>query len=862
MSEKRLRLYISPRHFVVNCTQLQGISTGQADQLVIDRSSGVCKTTSQFSPLIGGVTRDQLYFIDVFGLLGLITVGAADFLAVITEASQVASLRESPILTINSLEFIPLEPHTLNESSAEQLQGVTHLLSTGFYFSYGYDLTNSLQRQLEGSSGTIHDRSDARFYWNSEMYKDFSSQGVDTKWFLPAVQGYVGTATHYIADTQVTMVLISRRSCCRVDCSSKGIDSDGNVHNFVETEQIIIAKGCCFSLLHIRGSVPVFWQQPDLTMPLTLTRSRESTSAAFLKHISSIVGVHKHFLFINLLSSTNSSEQLLTEGFEFLMKQHKVQLSQVCSYVYFDYFSMCQGNPLYNLQDLLARVQVMMNYYTFFCIRKGAVVSSQKGVMRINCLDCLDRTNAVMSQFAWHSLRTQLSKVGVDLECELDSSTNPFAVKFKELWGYNGDMLSLECTGLGSTSGASRVFQATVVDDARQRAVDLVLHRRASRARLVRGPSTEYSNATKLTMQVCTWNLAGRKPPLHENLLSWLLADSQVKSGTVMSRPDILVVGFQEIIKLNARNALPGANTSTVATWNELLRMTLQQSGDRYTLLKEESMFGCLITVFAKTSIASHITRVESDRIKTGFKGSLGNKGSVMVRFNAFDTSVCVWNCHLASGNDQVAARCSQLEDIEMKGFKKDSTGQAYSVNKHDVKILFGDLNFRIDLSNFDVRRLCHDGDMQSLLQHDQMLKIQPQHRLLSRYFEPRITFPPTYKYDVNTQIFDSSKKQRAPAWCDRILYSGTEVYAHAYGRTELLYSDHRPVYATFELRVKAALPRRQSMIEMDDYSPKKNRFATFSGSRPMVDYAGFEDPSAARLSRQGHGRTKEYSLL
>ena len=41
---------------------------------------------------------------------------------------------------------------------------------------------------------------------------------------------------------------------------SRGLDDDGNVANFVETEQLLIYRDQVYSFVQIRGSVPLFWQ--------------------------------------------------------------------------------------------------------------------------------------------------------------------------------------------------------------------------------------------------------------------------------------------------------------------------------------------------------------------------------------------------------------------------------------------------------------------------------------------------------------------------------------------------------------------------------------------------------------------------
>lgn len=59
------------------------------------------------------------------------------------------------------------------------------------------------------------------------------------------------------------LILISRRSRLRAGTryNARGVDDDGNVANFVETEQIVYINKFALSFVQIRGSVPVFWEQ-------------------------------------------------------------------------------------------------------------------------------------------------------------------------------------------------------------------------------------------------------------------------------------------------------------------------------------------------------------------------------------------------------------------------------------------------------------------------------------------------------------------------------------------------------------------------------------------------------------------------
>lgn len=41
----------------------------------------------------------------------------------------------------------------------------------------------------------------------------------------------------------------------------------------------------------------------------------------------------------------------------------------------------------------------------------------------------------------------------------------------------------------------------------------------------------------------------------------------------------------------------------------------------------------------------------------------------------------------------------------------------------------------------------------------------------LQGYKEGELTFPPTFKFDPGTDVYDSSAKSRIPSWCDRVLW-------------------------------------------------------------------------------------------
>ena len=132
-----------------------------------------------------------------------------------------------------------------------------------------------------------------------------------------------------------------------------------------------------------------------------------------------------------------------------------------------------------------------------------------------------------------------------------------------------------------------------------------------------------------------------------------------------------------------------------------------------------------------------------------------------------------------------------------------------------------GDLNYRLDLPRELTENAVHRiADMASsvdpqsaatseefrldLLRHDQLIRTMAERRAFPGFAEGKITFAPTFKFDKSTGDYDTSHKQRIPAWTDRILFKpiGTRVLEYS-SVPSAQHSDHRPVFGTFRVSMR-----------------------------------------------------------
>lgn len=324
-----------------------------------------------------------------------------------------------------------------------------------------------------------------------------------------------------------------------------------------------------------------------------------------------------------------------------------------------------------------------------------------------------------------------------------------------------------------------------------------------------------------------TWNVGGVAPPDDLDLEDWL--DTRANSY------DIYVLGFQEIVPLNARNVVGPKNSSATRKWNQLIGDALnknktartrreeeaeareqqqkQQSSFGFRRVASKQMVGIFVSVWARSGVRRHVRSPGVSCVGAGVLGRLGNKGAVSVRFLLHGTSFCFVCCHLASGSKcgAVLLRNADAADILSRTSFPTAAGLPEKILDHDRVVLLGDLNYRISMDDAEARLLVSASKWGMLLENDELLLELSEGRSFEGWSEGLVTFSPTYKYHRNSDKFywcvdggtapgGRQKQQRAPAWCDRILWRGKGLKQIEYERCGgYRLSDHRPVRAAFD---------------------------------------------------------------
>lgn len=282
---------------------------------------------------------------------------------------------------------------------------------------------------------------------------------------------------------------------------------------------------------------------------------------------------------------------------------------------------------------------------------------------------------------------------------------------------------------------------------------------------------------------------------------------------------------------------------SNAALFAELDLETLikQKRRSSYVRIISKQMVGIFLTIWVRRNLRRHIQNLNVSTVGVGAMGYIGNKGSISVSMSIYQTLFCVVCTHLTSGerDTDLVKRNADVHEILRRTHFNSHTGIGLpkKILDHERIIWLGDLNYRINLSYEKTKELILKKEWSKLIDSDQLIKEFRKGRTFDGWSEGSIRFPPTYKYEINSDKYvgeDPKAGRRTPAWCDRILSFGKGMRLLSYRRTEFKLSDHRPVTAMY-------------MVEVEVFSPKRlQRALTFTDAEieeePIITDIGIDN--------------------
>lgn len=715
-----------------------------------------------------------------------------------------------------------------------------------------------------------------------DVLNAFERDHFDRSGFMTVItRGYAKTLNiKFLGQEDALLTLISKQSCLKNGSlfGEWGCDDEGSVSNFVENEIIVYSERFCFSYVLVRGNVPSYWELQNtfskknlmsskISKKILFTRSFDASRHAFARHFETLA---KHFGDVHivncLLQDCKTYKGQLNEDFTrhlagFIRMREQAEdrgdpneiTNNSLSSFRLTYSAMPistsfvkkVGYSPTNPPEIVGPLSKYMADFgaTFFDSNENTYVGKQLGVFRINSFDCLTKANFICKILSQEVIELAFRDMNIPVPHEL-------LTLHAQLWGENDEVLKrLTSSSLHSASKIKASNSSSSKNSIKQQltrkylnvvgevktneiAILKLLGRLQDQTGVVLfNPFHHYVSLElekraelfvfKREIQIfaSTFNVNGTIGD-DSSMENWLFPSKH----DVEKSYDLVFIGFQEIVELTPGKML-NVKSDNFLLWEKKIKGILDAhcpKNETYVSLWSWQIGGVAVLLFVKESHVGFISNIEGSIKKTGLGGMSANKGGVAVSFNYSKTLFCFICSHLAAGFHNV--------DERHQNYKTLAKGLIFSKRKkirdHDAVIWLGDFNYRINLHIDQVKSMISDKNFQKLFELDQLNKQMADGETFPFYDEMEITFPPTYKFDNNTKVYDTSEKQRIPAWTDRILSlsKGKVLKQEVYDCEEdVIFSDHRPVYSIFRAEVKIINEQIKKDMMHEIYENYKN---------------------------------------
>ncbi|CAH8669548.1 unnamed protein product [Schistosoma margrebowiei] len=391
-------------------------------------------------------------------------------------------------------------------------------LASNFYFSYTYDLSHSLQYNMEplfksDRQEYIHLLTSKyipndKYVWNWRLIPPRFQPGCNRngsrlisdqpEWFTLLFHGSISQIALSACRMPMMVTLIARRSrhFAGRRFLKRGVNLVGDVANEVETEQIVhdssysfLRHGRVSSYVQMRGSVPLFWSQESCKVvvgrpPLEILRDDPFYESMGL-HFSSLLKRHgSPVIVLNLMKKREKRqfETILSDRFERgitylsqFLPSRILRPSDSLNTLFIE--TIDSSPPIMYIGFDIARVQKMKRTVVLNklqpiidnCVRRTGIFfsssaslpiseiqfekhrtigfnSKQCGIIRVNCVDCLDRTNT--AQFVIGRVVLAYQLYGLGFLAKPDFMDNSQIDRLlQDLYDEHGDTLALQYGG-------------------------------------------------------------------------------------------------------------------------------------------------------------------------------------------------------------------------------------------------------------------------------------------------------------------------------------------------------------------------------------------------------------------------------